>query len=249
MVKDDQGAVVTGLLLNPRTYDPSDLDPEARRLLRATTEWFEARGKTELKRVHHEREWYGDFLDFMASEKAFATFLTPGSQGGRWDTARICAFGEVLAFYGLGYWYAWQVTILGLGPVWQSDNQEAKARAAQILQQGGVFAFGLSEKAHGADIYATDMVLTPDGDGFRANGSKYYIGNGNVAGMVSVFGRRADVEGPEGYLFFAADSRHRGPGHSATYPLGYVDVKEALVPAPGQGLSKRGLPLHLAVKR
>jgi acyl-CoA dehydrogenase len=199
---------MTDRLLNPRTYDPTDLDPEARRLLRATIDWFEARGKTELKRVHHEREWYGDFLEFIASQKAFATFLTPADQGGSWDTARICAFGEVLAFYGLGYWYAWQVTILGLGPIWQSDNEAARTRAARILQEGGVFAFGLSEKAHGADIYSTDMVLTPDGDGFRANGSKYYIGNGNVAGMVSVFGRRADVEGPEGYVFFAADSQH-----------------------------------------
>ncbi|HYO18859.1 MAG TPA: acyl-CoA dehydrogenase family protein [Dermatophilaceae bacterium] len=199
---------MTDFLLNPRTYDPADLDPEARRLLRVTIEWFEGRGKTELKRVRHEREWYADFLEFMASEKAFATFLTPGSQGGQWDTARICAFGEVLAFYGLGYWYAWQVTILGLGPVWQSENEAARARAAQILQEGGVFAFGLSEKAHGADIYSTDMVLTPDGEGFRANGSKYYIGNGNVAGMVTVFGRRADVEGPDGYVFFAVDSRH-----------------------------------------
>ena len=55
-----------------------------------------------------------------------------------------------------------------------------------------MFAFGLSERDHGADIYSTDMILTPDGDdGFRASGGKYYIGNGNVAGMVSVFGRRA----------------------------------------------------------
>jgi acyl-CoA dehydrogenase len=54
------------------------------------------------------------------------------------------------------------------------------------------------------------MILTPepDGDGFRASGEKYYIGNGNQAGMVSAFGRRADVEGPEGYVFFAADSGH-----------------------------------------
>jgi len=204
---------MTDLLLTPMTYDPADLDPETRRLLRVTIEWFEARGKTELKRAHHEREWYSDFLDFMASEKAFATFLTPASQGGRWDSARVCAFGEVLAFYGLGYWYVWQVTILGLGPIWQSDNESAKARAAQILREGGVFAFGLSEKAHGADIYSTDMLLSPDGNtnedtGFRANGSKYYIGNGNVAGMVSVFGRRTDVDGPEGYVFFAADSQH-----------------------------------------
>jgi acyl-CoA dehydrogenase len=196
------------VLLNPRTDEPSELDPEARRLLRATVEWFESRGKAELKRAHHDREWYDDFLDFIASENAFATLLTPGAQGGRWDTARICAFGELLAFYGLGYWYAWQVTILGLGPIWQSDNETAKARAVEILRRGGVFAFGLSERAHGADLYSTDMVLTPDGDGLRANGSKYYIGNGNVAGMVSVFGRRADIEGPEGYVFFAVDSKH-----------------------------------------
>ena len=29
-----------------------------------------------------------------------------------------------------------------------------------------------------------------------------------MAGLVSVFGRRTDVEGPDGYVFFAADSRH-----------------------------------------
>lgn len=101
------------------------------------------------------------------------------------------------------------MTILGLGPVWQSDNAAARTRAAELLDQGEVFAFGLSERAHGADIYSTDMLLTPDGDGgFLASGSKYYIGNGNAAGLVSVFGRRADVEGPDGYVFFAADSRH-----------------------------------------
>ena len=53
------------------------------------------------------------------------------------------------------------------------------------------------------------MILAPNGaGGFRADGAKYYIGNGNVAALVSVFGRRADVEGPDGYVFFAADSRH-----------------------------------------
>ncbi len=200
---------MTDLLLNPRTATFDDLDPEARRLLRATIDWFEARGKGELKRAHHEREWYADFLDFVASEQAFATFLTPGSEGGTWDTARICAFGEVLAFYGLGYWYTWQVSILGLGPIWQSANTTARQQAAALLRDGAIFAFGLSEKEHGADIYSTDMILTPNADGtFTASGSKYYIGNGNKAGMVSVFGRRADIDGPDGYVFFAVDSAH-----------------------------------------
>ncbi|MEU8617939.1 acyl-CoA dehydrogenase family protein [Streptomyces sp. NPDC048623] len=203
------------LLFNPRTYDPAHFDPETRRLLRATVDWFEERGKRQLIEDYRTRAWLGDFLAFAAKENLFATFLTPASAAGegetdkRWDTARIAALNEILGFYGLDYWYAWQVTILGLGPVWQSDNAAARERAAELLRQGEVFAFGLSEKTHGADIYSTDMLLTPDGEGgFRATGSKYYIGNGNAAGLVSVFGRRTDVEGPDGYVFFAADSRH-----------------------------------------
>ena len=193
----------------------ADLDPETRRLMLATIEWFESRGKAKLKEDDHERVWYADFLEFVKRERIFATLLTPAADAGgdadkRWDTARICAFNEITGFYGLAYWYTWQVSILGLGPIWQSENAEPRAHAPrELLDDGAIFAFGLSEREHGADIYSTDMVLTPDGDGgFRANGGKYYIGNGNEAGMVSVFGRRADVEGPDGYVFFAADSRH-----------------------------------------
>ncbi|MEC4016593.1 acyl-CoA dehydrogenase family protein [Streptomyces sp. H27-D2] len=215
------------LLFNPRTYDPAHFDPETRRLLRATVDWFEERGKKKLVEDYRTRAWLADFLAFSAKEGLFATFLTPAAEAGagaapaatgsapsatgdkRWDTARIAALNEIFGFYGLDYWYAWQVTILGLGPVWQSDNAEARARAAELLDQGEVFAFGLSEKTHGADIYSTDMVLTPEADGgFRATGSKYYIGNGNEAALVSVFGRRSDLEGPDAYVFFAADSRH-----------------------------------------
>ncbi|MCJ0869977.1 acyl-CoA dehydrogenase family protein [Streptomyces sp. AP-93] len=203
------------LLFNPRTYDPAHFDPETRRLLRATVDWFEERGKRRLIEDYRTRAWLGDFLAFSAKEGLFATFLTPEPAAGqdepdkRWDTARIAALNEILGFYGLDYWYAWQVTILGLGPVWQSDNAAARDRAAQLLDAGEVFAFGLSEKTHGADIYHTDMLLEPAADGgFRATGSKYYIGNGNAAGLVSVFGRRTDIEGPDGYVFFAADSRH-----------------------------------------
>ncbi len=212
-VEDRRAQKGADLLFNPRTYDPADLDPESRRLLRATIDWFEARGKERLKADDHERVWYSDYLDFLASEGLLAKFLTPAGEGTgdadkRWDTARICEFNEISAFYGLQYWYTWQVTILGLGPVWQSANADARARAAALLDDGAIFAFGLSEQAHGADIYSTDMILTPDGEGFRANGGKYYIGNGNKAGIVSVFGRRADVEGEDGYVFFAADSQH-----------------------------------------
>ncbi|QIS14316.1 acyl-CoA dehydrogenase [Nocardia arthritidis] len=210
------------LLFNPNTYDPQHFDAETRRLLRATIEWFESRGKVRLLADDADAVWTADFLDFVKKERLFATFLTPaahadGDPNRRWDAARNAALSEIFGFYGLAYWYAEQVTILGLGPIWQSDNATAKKRAAADLAAGEVMAFGLSEQTHGADIYNTDLVLTPTEPGsadaeagilFRANGSKYYIGNGNVASMVSVFSRRADIEGADGYVWFAADSRH-----------------------------------------
>src|SRR5215203_6711326 len=204
----------TTRLLNPGSYEAAEFDPATRRVLRATIDWFEAKGKAAITSEVRTDLWYADFIEFLARERVFATLLTPARDAGgdpdkRWDTARNAVFNEILGFYGLPYWYAWQVTILGLGPIWQSDNDAARRRAAELLEEGAVFAFGLSERDHGADIYSTDMILTPDGDGgFRATGGKYYIGNGNVAGMTSVFGRRADVEGPDGYVFFAADSGH-----------------------------------------
>ncbi|WP_103335244.1 acyl-CoA dehydrogenase [Amycolatopsis sp. CA-126428] len=201
------------MLLNPREYDPAHFDAETRRLLRATIDWFEQRGKAKLTEDYHARTFYADFLEFAGKEGLFSTFLTPAANAGghpdkRWDTSRVAALSEILGFYGLNYWYPWQVTILGLGPVWQSGNDVARRRAAKALDAGGVGAFGLSEKDHGADIYSSDMVLTKDGDGYRATGSKYYIGNGNCARTVSVFGRIDGVEGPDQYVFFYADSEH-----------------------------------------
>jgi len=179
--------------------------------MRATVDFFERKGKRKLKEHDRERVWYADFLDFQRDEKLFATLLTPSAYGGsdcRWDTYRNCEFNEILAFYGLHYWYTWQVSILGLGPIWMSANEALKQRAAGLLQDGAVFAFGLSERAHGADIYSTEMSLTPQRDGtYRANGEKYYIGNGNIAPMVSTFGKMADTGD---YVFFVADYRHRG---------------------------------------
>lgn len=197
------------ILLNPKNYSWETLDPKSRELMLATIDFFERKGKAKLKEDDRNRVWYADFLAFVKESQAFATLMTPagyGADDARWDTWRNCAFNEILGFYGLHYWYAWQVSMLGLGPIWMGDNEAVKERTARLLQEGGIFAFGLSEKEHGADIYATDMVLTPrPGGGYLANGSKYYIGNANEAAIVSTFGRMADTDE---YVFFATDPRH-----------------------------------------
>ena len=152
------------LLLNPATENYDKLDPASRELMQQTHAFFRNKGKQKIVDDYNDRVWYQDFLDFVKDNQIFARLLTPsgyGDEDSRWDTRRICAFNELLGFYGLSYWYTWQVSILGLGPIWMGDNEEAKHKAAKLLQQGEIFAFGLSEKEHGADIYASEMMLHP----------------------------------------------------------------------------------------
>jgi len=182
------------MLLNPGENKYEYLDEKSRSIMLKTIAFFENKGKARLKSDYHERVWYADFIAFVKKEKVFSTLLTPsayGKEGCRWDTYRNCAFNEILGFYGLPYWYTWQVTILGLGPIWMGANAAVKAKTARLLEEGGIFAFGLSEKAHGADLYATEMALTPLGDGkYVADGGKYYIGNENLPEDDSKAGQR-----------------------------------------------------------
>ncbi|WAC91263.1 acyl-CoA dehydrogenase [Mycobacterium sp. Aquia_213] len=200
------------MLLNPNHLNRQYPDARSGEIMAATVDFFESRGKARLKADDHARVWYSDFLDHIGRERIFASLLTPSEYGAadcRWDTYRISEFAEIVGFYGLNYWYPFQVTALGLGPIWMSDNEDAKRKAAAQLEQGEVFAFGLSEQTHGADVYQTDMILTPSEHGWVANGEKYYIGNANAARMVSTFGKIAGAPGQEDeYVFFVADSQH-----------------------------------------
>ena len=197
------------ILLNPKQKTYDHLDARSREIMLKTINFFEKRGKKKLKEDDHERSWYADFLEFIRQENIFYTLLTPspyGQENCYWDTYRNCEFNEILGFYGLCYWYTWQVSILGLGPIWMGTNEAAKQKTGKLLADGGIFAFGLSEKKHGADLYSTEMMLTPLGEGkYVADGGKYYIGNANKAAFVSVFGKNSDTGE---YVFFTADPTH-----------------------------------------
>ncbi len=217
------------ILLHPHRRDRQYVDERSDEVMRKTIEFFETKGKRRLKEDDQGAVWYQDFIDFVACEGIFATMCTPtgfGADDSRWDVWRICEFAEILGFYGLPYWYVWQVTVLGLGPIWMSNNEKVKERTASLLEDGAIFAFGLSEQEHGADLYSTGMTLTPNGDGtYRANGSKYYIGNGNQAALVSTFGK---MEGTGEYCFFVVDSQHpayrlvKNVVHSQNYVAEYA---------------------------
>ncbi len=243
------------LLLNPKNHVREYQDDESRQIMLETIEFFEDKGRGKLKKDDHERTWYADFLEFQKEHRLFARLITPAQYGGgdpqrRWDTYRNCEFNEILGFYGLCYWYTWQVSILGLGPIWISDNETVKHRTAGLLEDGGIFGFGLSEKDHGADIYSTEMRLAPQDDGtYLANGRKYYIGNGNEAALVSTLGKllrpgQEETDKYEHFVFFVVGSKHgrydvvknvvNSQSFVAEYALNDYPIEEADILARGR---------------
>ncbi|HIF9343209.1 TPA: acyl-CoA dehydrogenase family protein [Photobacterium damselae] len=197
------------MLFNPQKHNFHYKDQETQQLMQKVIDFFEAKGLKSIKKDWHDKVWNYEFVDFMKDNQVLATLMTPegyGDPSARWDTYRNTKFAEIIGFYGITYWYTFQVSMLGVAPVWLGSNEKLKHKAAQLLQEGHVCAFGLSEKEHGADIYSSEMKLVDKGNGyFEGSGSKYYIGNGNEAGLVSTFGK---IENSDDYVFFVVDSKH-----------------------------------------
>ena len=134
------------LLFNPSAYDAAHYDERTRRALLAVRRFFESKGHARPEAESHDAAWYDDFLEMIDREGIFARFGTPAAVGrltggadattARWDTARNNDLSELLAWYSLEHWYAWQVTVLGLGPVWMSKNAAAKTLVGKLLAPG-----------------------------------------------------------------------------------------------------------------
>ncbi len=182
------------LLLNPQKMEQVMPDKKTQDLFNLTVAFFEQKGSFSMRIDASSKRLPTDWYQFIKESGLFATLLTPAGYGdadARWDHYRITSASELLGFYGL-YQYNFQVSILGVGPVWISKNEKQKKELAELLKEGHVFAFGMSERDHGADLYSNEANIMPVGDGkYIANGEKYYIGNASRAPKISVFGKNA----------------------------------------------------------
>ena len=196
-------------LLNPQQMEQVMPDAKTQDLFNQTVAFFEHKGNFSMRIDVKQRRMPTDYYQFIRESGLFATLLTPAGYGdasSRWDHYRITSASELLGFYGL-YQYTYQVSILGVVPIWISKNEQQKRELAQQLKEGHVFAFGMSERAHGADLYSNESIITPVGEGrYVANGEKYYIGNSSRAPKISVMGKNSRTGE---FVFWVVDSRNR----------------------------------------
>ncbi len=197
------------MLFNPHKEDFASYDEKTKAVFKATVDFFEQKGLNDIRIDAKKYIWQADWMKYQKEHNVFATMLTAkgyGDADSRYDLRRITEINEILGFYGEAYQYPMQVSILGVGPIWMSDNEKQKQELAEQLKEGHVFAFGMSEKDYGADLYAMTSNVRPSGDGYIANGNKYYIGNAHIAPKVTTLGK--NIETNE-WCFWVVDSRNR----------------------------------------
>jgi acyl-CoA dehydrogenase len=171
-------------------------------LLRKLVEFFEKKGLPAIREEEQRSQWYADWLDYQAKHRLYASVHSPrgfSSFGEQFDLLRYSRFLEVFAYFSPGHAYSLQVTFLGLYSILMGSNDAIKKEAVTALEGGGQFAFGISEKNHGADLFGNEFTIRPSGSGrFVANGSKYYIGNANCASIISMLARKDDPSSAAG---------------------------------------------------
>ncbi len=243
------------LLLNPQDMKEMMADRKTQDLFNLTRDFFEQKGHLSMRIDSKSKRLPTDWYQFIKESGLFATLLTPSGYGeadSRWDHFRITAASELLGFYGI-YQYTFQVSVLGVSPIWISDNEAQKKELAQQLKEGHVFAFGMSEREHGADLYINETNILPIGDNkYIANGTKYYIGNSSRAPKIAVFGRNAKTGD---FACWVVDCRNRhckycgdievvgmftgqlGEFEMIEYPITDADILETGKAAFAMGLS------------
>ena len=198
-------------------------------------QFFEAKGLAKLKEEDQREEWYAHWIDYQAKHRLYATVLSPrqfSTIGGAFDLLRYVRLLEVFAYYSPPHGYSLQVTFLGFFSILMGENEALKRQAVAALEAGGLMGFGVSEKDHGSDLFGNEFEIRPTASGqFIANGSKYYIGNANVASMISILARKEEAPGRAKrapFVFFAIRPHH-APAYRCTKKIRTLGVRSAFV--------------------
>lgn len=145
------------------------------------------------------------------------------------------------------------LTNLAYMPVWIAGTTAQKEVYTSRILNGGRFAWGLSEAAHGSDILANQTRAVKVEGGWEISGGKDYIGNATVADMLVVQAKTGQRPGPASTSVFAVDKLNVPAGSIIQMPrsrLNGIRAKdlggfrldklfvpdEALIGSEGQGL-------------
>ncbi|WP_156959857.1 acyl-CoA dehydrogenase family protein [Nocardia sp. BMG51109] len=126
----------------------------------------------------------------LVEDAGFPRWMVPLQAGGSLDNLEtVIRLTRVLAARNLTLAVKYGSSFLGANPVWLWGSAAQKQLLAQGLLNGDLAAFGVSERAHGSDLRATETAVTPTPDGLVLTGEKWPIGNATAGRFMTAFAR------------------------------------------------------------
>ncbi|WP_063762130.1 acyl-CoA dehydrogenase family protein [Streptomyces sp. NRRL F-5123] len=138
-------------------------------------------------------------------------FYVPAAHGGRLaDYEQLMQVMRTVARRDLTVAVAHGKTYLGAVCVWVGGSAEQCRRLADAVAARTRVSLALTERAHGSDLLAGEVVAEADPDrsaGYLLSGEKWLINNATRGSLLSVLSRTDPAGGPRGYSVLLVDKR------------------------------------------
>ncbi|NUP42945.1 MAG: acyl-CoA dehydrogenase family protein, partial [Streptomyces sp.] len=156
-----------------------------------------------------EREEFPDAICARLDELGVHEFYVPAAHGGRLaDYEQLVQLMRTVARRDLTVAIAHGKTYLGAVCVWVDGSDEQRRRLGEAIASRLPVSLALTERAHGSDLLAGEVVAEPDGAaGYLVSGEKWLINNATRGTLLSVLSRTDPAGGPRGYSVLLVDKR------------------------------------------
>lgn len=190
------------------------LDEDGVALVADVKNFCEKEVKEQCKEYDESGEWPKEIYD-KAIELGYQMLEVPEEYGGLGLPGEtILAMYEEMAWADAGFAVTMAASNLALKPILIAGSEEQKQKYCDVVINGGLGAFGLTEPNAGSDPGAGKTTAAKDGDDYILNGRKCFITNAPVADFFIITALTDKTKGLKGMSAFIIDKDT--PGLSTT---------------------------------
>ncbi len=190
-----------------------DLGDEARAMVAEIDDFFAAHVTDEMRKdFHYSWEGYNPQINKMLADANLLFLGWPKEMGGRGVTP-YAKLASMDAFERHGYNNpAHNVAAMVGAIIHRFGSDEVKRDILDKMLAGeAICSLGYSEPASGSDVFAAQCKATPDGNGWRIDGTKMFTSGANIADYVLMLTRtNPDVAKHKGLTMFMVPLKAEG---------------------------------------
>lgn len=178
------------------------LDEDGVALVADVKNFCEKEVKEQCKEYDESGEWPKEIYD-KAIELGYQMLEVPEEYGGLGLPGEtILAMYEEMAWADAGFAVTMAASNLALKPILIAGSEEQKQKYCDVVINGGLGAFGLTEPNAGSDAAGQQSTAVKEGDHYVLNGSKIFITNSGFSDIFVVFAMTDKSKGTKGITAF-----------------------------------------------